>query len=424
MPNRARFLDLLTHQASARREHDSRFAVLMIDLDRFKHVNDTLGHPVGDQLLRKVADRLTSIMRAGDILSRLGGDEFAVVLVDADPSAADQLAQGIVENICELPFLLDGQVVYIGASVGIACSCNDGDEPDELIRKADLALYAAKADGKGRLRRYDAALNAASMERRVLEGGLRQALTNSELELFYQPLVDTQTGRITSAEALVRWHHPERGMIPPADFISLAEDTGLILPLGDWVIRTACLEAASWPDDMSVAVNLSPVQFREPGLAASIETALLASGLQPDRLELEITEGVLLSEEDQTLATLTRLKAQGVRISMDDFGTGYSSLSYLRRFPFDKIKIDQSFVRQAPEDKECAAIVRAIITMGKCLGITTTVEGVETQEQHAFSIAEGCDNVQGYHISRPLPAASFAAFRQTWKTDRRLRTAA
>ena len=425
LPNRAQFLDLLTRHTGSRRERDGRFAVLMIDLDRFKQVNDTLGHPMGDLLLRKVAERLGTVARSGDILARLGGDEFAVLQFDADPAAADQLAQRIVMNVCELPFLLEGQVVYVGASVGIACAPLDGDDPDELLRNADLALYAAKANGKGRHRRYDAALNAASMERRILEEGLRRALTNGELELFYQPLLDTRTGRIASAEALVRWRHPERGLIPPSDFIGLAEETGLILPLGDWVIHTACREAASWPDDISVAVNLSPVQFREANLAANIEATLLATGLRPDRLELEITEGVLLAEEEQTLATLMRLKAQGLRISMDDFGTGYSSLSYLRRFPFDKIKIDQSFVRQAPEDEECAAIVRAIITLGKCLGMTTTVEGVETQEQQAFSIAEGCDNVQGYHVSRPLPAAAFATFRQEWgRRDRGLKAVA
>ena len=422
--NRARFMDLLARQATSQRDADAVYAVLMIDLDRFKHVNDTLGHSTGDLLLRKVADRLGATAREGDVIARLGGDEFAILLLAADSDEAGRLAGRIVERIGEHPFLLDDQVVYIGASIGIASSPFDGDEPAELLRHADLALYAAKADGKSRYRHYDSALNAASVERRILEEGLRNAIANDELELFYQPLLDTHSGRITSAEALLRWKHPDRGLISPVDFITLAEETGLILPLGEWVIRTACREAAGWPDDINVAINLSPVQFRDTCLAATIEAALAVTGLEPHRLELEITEGVLLTDEDQTLATLTRLKAQGLRISMDDFGTGYSSLSYLRRFPFDKIKIDQSFVRQAPHDGECAAIVRAIITMGRCLGMATTVEGVETGEQFAFSVGQGCDAVQGYYVSKPLSATDFSAFRQDWVADHSLRTAA
>ncbi len=322
------------------------------------------------------------------------------------------------------PFLLDNQVIYIGASIGIACSPTDGTDPTELLRNADLALYAAKLDGKGRHRRYDAALNAASVERRLLEEGLRHAIENDELELYYQPLLDTRSGRIGSAEALLRWNHPERGLIPPADFISLAEDTGLILALGRWVIRAACQEATSWPDNISVAVNLSPVQFSDPGLAATIEAALKSSGLRSSRLELEITEGILLSDEEQTIATLTALKTQGPLISMDDFGTGYSSLSYLSRFPFDKIKIDQSFVRQIPGNKQCTAIVHAIITMGKCLDMAITVEGVETEEQHGFAVAQGCDAVQGYNVSKPLQGTDFAAFIAEWTPYCRPRTAA
>ena len=286
----------------------------------------------------------------------------------------------------------------------------DGTEPSTLLRNADLALYKAKADGKGTFRRFDPALDARVQARRSLEADLRRAIAVQEFELHYQPLVDARSGRITAAEALVRWRHPERGLVSPADFIPLAEETGLIGPLGQWVLRTACTQAALWPSHIRVAVNLSPAQFRDLRLAETVRAALTASRLPADRLELEITEGVLLADEERTLATLTRLRAAGVSISMDDFGTGYSSLSYLRRFPFDKIKVDRSFVRQLPGDPESAAIVRAIITMGSCLGMTITVEGVETAEQFAFTAASGCDQVQGYHVSRPLPAADFLSF--------------
>ncbi|SFO42862.1 diguanylate cyclase (GGDEF) domain-containing protein [Sphingomonas sp. OK281] len=409
LPNRTRFFDLLAVHAASRRERDQVFAVLMLDLDRFKSINDTLGHGAGDLILAMVADRLSTTLREGDVVARLGGDEFAILQLGAgDLEAAATLATRIIRAIEASPFMLDGQFLYLGASVGIAIAPSDGDDPAELMRNADLALYAAKADGKGVWRRYDVSLDDKVQERRTLEAGLRCALIEGQLELHYQPLMDARTGQITSAEALVRWNHPERGMIPPVEFIGLAEETGLILPLGDWVLRTACLEAATWPNGISVAVNLSPVQFRERSLVANVSAALAAAGLSPQRLELEITEGVLLTDEDRTLATLNELKASGVRISMDDFGTGYSSLSYLRKFPFDKIKIDQSFVRQIPQDPESAAIVRAIITMGTCLGMSTTVEGVETLEQFDFSVAEGCATIQGYHISRPLEPTALA----------------
>lgn len=403
LPNRTRFFDLLAVHAASRRERDKSFAVLMLDLDRFKLVNDTLGHAAGDVVLGMVADRLKATLREADVVARLGGDEFAVLHLAAEGSeAAEALATRIVQAIEAQPFLLDGQSIHLGTSIGIAFAPDDGDDPVELMRNADLALYAAKAGGKGMFRCYDASLDEKMQARRALEAGLRLALAEGQLELHYQPLVDARSGRITSAEALVRWNHPDRGQIPPSDFIELAEETGLILPLGDWVLRTACAEAATWPENISVAVNLSPVQFRERTLVQNVTSALAGAGLAPDRLELEITEGVLLTDERRTLETLGELRRLGVRISMDDFGTGYSSLSYLRRFPFDKIKIDQSFVRQVPDDHESAAIVRAIITMGACLGMSTTVEGVETSDQFDFSVAEGCDTIQGYHVSRPL----------------------
>ncbi|MCJ2139399.1 EAL domain-containing protein [Methylobacterium sp. E-066] len=410
LPNRAHFHDLVALHAASYREHGRAFAVLMLDLDRFKLVNDTLGHGLGDMLLRKAAERLKAALGEHDLVARLGGDEFAVLQIDvAGPEATHALASNIVELIGR-PFLIDGQLVNVGASVGAALAPIDGVEPDQLLRNADLALYKAKADGKGTFRRFEPALDARMQARRGLEADLRRAITVQEFELYYQPLVDARSGRITAAEALVRWRHPERGLVSPADFIPLAEETGLIGPLGQWVLRTACAQAARWPAHIRVAVNLSPAQFRDVRLADTVKAALAASDLPASRLELEITEGVLLADEERTLATLTRLRAAGVSISMDDFGTGYSSLSYLRRFPFDKIKVDQSFIRQLPGDLESAAIVRAIITMGTCLGMAITVEGVETAEQFAFSAAEGCDQVQGYHVSRPLPLAEFLSF--------------
>lgn len=409
LPNRARFFDLLAMQASSRRSLDQDFAVLMIDLDRFKPVNDMHGHAAGDTVLAMVAERLTSTLRTGDVVARLGGDEFAVLQgLGVDRKAAEHLAARIVQAVAGRPFLVNDHPVHIGASVGIARAPLDSDDPAELMSHADLALYAAKAGGKGTYRFYDVSLDEAMRTRRLLEEGLRQALVNKELEVHYQPLLDAKSGKITSAEALVRWNHPERGQIAPVEFIGIAEETGLILPLGKWVLETACAQAALWPDELSIAVNLSPVQFRESALVEMVAAALSQAGLEANRLELEITEGVLLNDEVRTLEVLGALRSLGVRISMDDFGTGYSSLSYLRKFPFDKIKIDQSFVRQVPHDAESAAIVRAIITMGSCLGMSTTVEGVETDAQFDFSVAEGCDTIQGYLISRPLSGQDFA----------------
>ena len=421
LPNRTRFFDLLAVHTASRRERDQPFAVLMLDLDRFKLVNDTLGHAAGDMVLGMVADRLTATLREDDMVARLGGDEFAILqLATGGSEAAYALAARIIDAIGARPFLLDGQSIHIGTSIGIALAPADGEDPAVLMRNADLALYAAKSDGKGVFRRYDVSLNDQAKDRRALEEDLRRALLEEQFEVHYQPLVDARTGRITSAEALVRWNHPTRGMVSPGDFIGVAEETGLILPLGDWVLRTACKEAVTWPHDMCVAVNLSPAQFRERSLVDNVAAALASAGLAPERLELEITEGMLLTDEKGTIDTLTKLRASGVRISMDDFGTGYSSLSYLRKFPFDKIKIDQSFVRQIPEDTESAAIVRAIITMGSCLGMSTTVEGVETAEQFDFSVAEGCDTIQGYHISHPLRGEDLAALLLTTSVGHRL----
>jgi diguanylate cyclase (GGDEF)-like protein len=403
LDNRTRFFDHLALHTASCRARDRSCAVLMLDLDRFKAVNDTLGHAAGDIVLGMVADRLRSTLRDNDIIARLGGDEFAILQLATDEAnVVAALATRIVDIVTSRPFMLDGQAIHLGASVGIAIAPDDGDDPAEIMRNADLALYAAKASGRGAFRRYDVSLNEQMRERRAIETGLRLALAEGQLELYYQPLVDAKTGSITSAEALVRWNHPDRGLVPPSDFIGIAEETGLIVPLGEWVMRTACTEAATWPESMSVAINLSPAQFRDRSLVSHVVQAFQASSLAPERLELEVTEGVLLSDETGTLETLNQLKALGVGISMDDFGTGYSSLSYLRKFPFNKIKIDQSFVRQVPDDAESSAIVQAIITMAKCLGMSTTVEGVETPEQFEFSVSAGCDTIQGYLIGRPV----------------------
>ncbi|MFK5596765.1 putative bifunctional diguanylate cyclase/phosphodiesterase [Methylobacterium sp. HMF5984] len=410
LPNRARFGDLLTHHSATLRNGEGGFAVLMLDLDRFKFDNDTLGHGMGDDLLRKVAARLQAVVGETNIVARLGGDEFAILLLGSvGVTSAESLAVALVEAI-DRPFLLDGQLVHVGVSIGIAMAPLNGSQPEELLRNADFALYKVKGEGKGSFCLFEPALAERMQARIRLEADMRRALEVGEFEVHYQPLVDAETGVVTAAEALVRWRHPVHGLIPPIEFIPLAEETGLILHLGAWVLRTACTQASTWSSAIKVAVNLSPVQFRDDRLAETVAATLEATGLEAGRLELEITEGVMLDDEERTLSMLTKLKALGVSLAMDDFGTGYSSLSYLRRFPFSKIKIDRSFVRLLPEDTESAAIVRAIITMGACLGMTTTVEGVETAEQYAFVAEAQCSQVQGYHVSRPLPHFEFLSF--------------
>ncbi|MFY9294324.1 MAG: EAL domain-containing protein [Methylorubrum rhodinum] len=410
LPNRARLGDVLAHHTAVLRESGRGFAVLMLDLDRFKFVNDVLGHAMGDTLLRKVAERLRSAVSEDDVVGRLGGDEFAVLTLSVQEDGGPQRLAARIVEVMDRPFLLDGQLVNVGASVGVALAPQDGADPEQLLRNADLALYQAKAEGKAQFRVFEPALAERVEARRTLEADMRRALKAGEFELHYQPLVDAQSGQVTAAEALLRWRHPRRGLVSPADFIPLAEETGLIMPLGAWVLRTACTDARRWPNAIKVAVNLSPVQFRDDRLPEAVEDILRETGLAAHRLELEITEGVMFDDEERTLMMLSRLKAVGVGLAMDDFGTGYSSLSYLRRFPFDKIKVDRSFVCQLPADAESAAIVRAIITMGSCLGMITTVEGVETAEQYAFVASEHCGQVQGYHISRPLPSTDFIAF--------------
>ena len=384
-------------------------AVLCMDLDRFKAVNDTLGHPVGDALLRSVADRIRKMIRDTDTVARFGGDEFAVIQVGTDqPHGATALAQRLIEVLSE-PYEIEDHQIVIGSSIGVAVAPSDGEDADQLIKKADTALYRAKLEGRGTYRFFEPDMDARVQARRTLELDLRKALTNGEFELHYQPLVDLGRSDVSGFEALLRWNHPQRGTVSPADFIPLAEETCLILPIGEWVLRQACAEAATWPSDIKVAVNLSPVQFKNDSLVRTVFSALTAAGLVPNRLELEITESVLLQNSEATLGMLHRLRALGVRISMDDFGTGYSSLSYLRSFPFDKIKIDRSFISDIVHSDQSLAIVQAVTSLGTTLGMATTAEGVETREQLEHVRAQGCTEIQGYYFSPPRPAREVAS---------------
>jgi len=409
LPNRAGLAEELTRALALRGRHDQPFAMLALDLDRFKAVNDTLGHAVGDALLTKAAARLRNAVRAGDLVSRQGGDEFMVVQFEpSQPESATHLAGRLVEVLAR-PFVVDGHVLNIGTSIGIALFPQDGEDPAALMRNADLALYRAKSDGRGAYRFFEEEMDTRMQRRRMLEVELRTALTMRQFHLLYQPQLSLGSEAIEGFEALIRWHHPQRGVVPPAEFIPLAEETGLIVPIGEWVLREACREAAGWAVPATISVNLSPLQVRSPGLVEVVRSACANAGLATQRLELEITESVLLNGTDATLETLRELKALGVRISMDDFGTGYSSLSYLRSFPFDKIKIDRSFVGDITTNDDSAAIIRAIIGLGRSLRMETTVEGVETADQLAHLRAEGCDQVQGFLIGRPLPAAAAQA---------------
>jgi diguanylate cyclase (GGDEF)-like protein/PAS domain S-box-containing protein len=405
LPNRRLFRERL-EDALRRITRGEQVAVFCLDLDRFKEVNDSLGHPVGDELLKEVARRLSECVREGDTVARLGGDEFAIVLVGSELRVAETsaLANRLSEAISAPCTIQDNQLI-IGATLGISVAPDDGSDPDQLLKNADMALYRAKGDGRGSYRFFEAGMDARAQARRFLELDLRTAISRGEFEVYYQPLLDIKTNNIICFEALLRWNHPQRGLSLPSEFISLAEETGLIIPIGDWVLRTACADAARWPRDVRVAVNISPAQFKSRNLVASVSTALSAAGLAANRLELEITESVLLQDTEATLATLHKLRALGLRISMDDFGTGYSSLSYLRSFPFDKIKIDRSFVSELAVRGDSMAIVRAVTGLGRSLGISTTAEGVETSEQLALLRSEGCNEVQGYLFSPARPAA-------------------
>lgn len=404
LPNRASFHERL-EQTMAAGERQRQVGVLSLDLDGFKAVNDTLGHPAGDALLRRVAERLQGCVAEDDTVARLGGDEFAIIQVAVEGSpAATGLAQGIIEALSR-PFDLDGSSVDIGVSIGIAFAPTDGVTTDDVIKAADIALYDAKAKRLGSYSVFDLDMHEQLQSRQTTKLRLAGAVSRGELELHYQPLINIRSGAINGCEALLRWRHPERGLIAPSEFIPIAEETGLIVPIGEWILRQACCEAATWPRGISVAVNLSPVQFKSKGLVDAVAKALSVSGLEARRLQLEITESVLLDDTASNLAVLQELRDLGALIAMDDFGTGYSSLGYLRTFPFDKIKVDREFISDLPDGKESLAVLRAVSGLGQSLGIMTTVEGVETDAQLATVRAEGFDEAQGFLFSRPISAA-------------------
>jgi diguanylate cyclase (GGDEF)-like protein/PAS domain S-box-containing protein len=409
LPNRNLLRQQMDEILLHTRRSAEKVAVLMLGLDNFKSVNDTLGHGVGDKLLRGVAKRLRSSLREEDTLARLNSDEFAIIQTGmARPEDAALLSRRLLDAICD-PYLLDGHSVVIGATIGIAMAPGDGEESEKLLKNADMALSRAKTESRGTFAFFEADMDARAQKRRKIELELRDAIQNEVLRPYYQPLIDLSTGRITGFEALVRWPHPERGMISPGDFIPVAEETGLVNGVGGLMLRRACMDAALWPDDVRVAVNLSPVQFRVGNLMAVVMDALKQSGLPPERLEVEITETVLLEKSDTVLATLHALRSLGLRISMDDFGTGFSSLSYLRSFPFDKIKIDQIFVRDLAANRDAQAIIRSIVSLGQGLGVTITAEGVETEAELSCLRAEGCHEAQGFLFSKARPHEEIVA---------------
>lgn len=392
-----------------RQQHGGDLAVLLIDLDGFKAINDTLGHSTGDSVLKHFSSRLRNALRDSDKIGRLGGDEFVIIQHSHEqPKDATALATRLIDLI-KTPFSIDNQKLVIGASIGIAVADGDYQDADQLLRAADLAMYRAKADGRGRFRFFEPEFDRLVQERRDLEVALRTAVDQDALKIQYQPLVNLQTNRISGFEALSRWEDPQRGFVPPSTFIALAEEIGLIDLIGERVLKHACAEATRWPGDITVAVNLSPAQFRSGNLVRAVKDALAASGLPPSRLELEITESIFLQDSETNLAVLVQLGDLGVKISMDDFGTGYSSLGYLRSFPFDKIKIDRSFIRDLPTSQSSVAIVRAICGLARSFGASTTAEGVETDDQLTQIRAEGCTDVQGYIFSKPLPASEIPA---------------
>ncbi len=379
-------------------------AVLFLDLDGFKAVNDTLGHSIGDLLLKSIAAKLRDLLPPTDRIARLGGDEFAILQISsAQPASSISLAEKLIEVVSH-SHSIDGHDVTVGASVGIAVAHPGEMNTESLLKSADLAMYSAKSDGRGTYRMFDPQMDAVVQTRRSLERDMRTALAQGGFTLFYQPLVNMQTKKVTAFEALMRWQHAERGMVPPSEFIPVAEEMGLIVQLGEWALRQACVEATEWPDDIRVSVNLSPAQFAKGNLVSTVMNALASAGLPAARLELEITESVLLEKSERNIAILNQLRELGVRISMDDFGTGYSSIGYLRSFPFDKIKIDKSFVQDLLVDQGSLAIVRAIVGLGISFAMTTTAEGVETEEQMRCLNLEGCIEVQGYLFSKPVPA--------------------
>ncbi len=407
LPNRATFHEILNSRLSDDKAGNG-VAVYYLDLDRFKAVNDTFGHAVGDELLRQVAKRLRHAVRDKDVVARFSGDEFAVIQQDvADPEAVEMVAQRVLDAIGNR-FKINDHLFHIGVSIGVSLFPSDSRDANRLIKNADIALYRAKADGGNTFRFYEPTMDANMRERRSLEFELQEAVENEDFELFYQPLFDLKQNRICAFEALLRWNSPLRGRVPPAAFIGLAEETGLIAPIGKWVLRQACREAMKWPNDLKVAVNVSAKQFKAGDLPLLVAAALAESGLAPSRVELEVTESVLLQNTEHTIDALRQLKDLGVSISMDDFGAGYSSLSYLYRFPFDKLKIDRSFVCESDADDNARSIIRAMTGLGRSIGMKIVAEGVETRDQLQAVRSEGCGEIQGYLISKPIPVNEIA----------------
>ena len=408
LPNRIFFGERLESVIGEVRDGSSAAAVFYIDLDHFKDVNDTLGHPVGDELIRNVTLRLSRALRAGDLVARLGGDEFAVIsTVGQDIDKMMAMAQRMIAAICA-PYSIGGQNIVIGASIGIAVIDGNCGGAADIMRYADMALYRAKNEGRNRACLYDAAMDADLSSPKLLEADLREAIENDGLRVLYQPIVNKSGDTLVGVEALCRWTHPVRGEISPLEFIAAAEHSGLIIELGAWVLRRACLDGMDWPG-LTVAVNVSPLQFRRTDFADLVERTLTETRFNPERLELELTESVLLGNVDTAEAGMLRLKALGVRLALDDFGTGYSSLLYLRRFPFDKLKIDRSFVMSIEKAADAAAIVHAVVSLGRGLGMKVTAEGVETADQHLFLRAAGVHFMQGYRFGKAMPAAEITA---------------
>ena len=410
LPNRRLFHDRLEQALAVARRNASQIGVLYMDLDNFKIINDVLGHPAGDKTLQTVAERLRGCVRASDTLARLGGDEFAVILPTLlRREDADALGQRLLAAIAQ-PIDLDGQLRHVGISIGVALSdVGAQTPPEQMMKQADLALYQAKEEGRNRLCFYAPDMKVKLLDRHDMERDLRSAMTEQRFLLFYQPQVDLRTGRVLAAEALLRWNRPGQGLVPPGRFIGVAEDTGLIVPLGMWVLRDACLRATMWPQHIGIAVNVSTVQLRQAGFCQAVIDVIHETGIAPSRLELEITESVFIQDTAETMATLLRLREIGIKLAMDDFGTGYSSLGYLQKFCFDKIKIDRKFIVRLGQERNADAIVCAVVGLTEALGIRAIAEGVETIAQAEILRAHGCSEAQGYLYSRPVSAEAFEA---------------
>jgi diguanylate cyclase (GGDEF)-like protein len=427
LPNRVLLADRLA-QATAQSERYSRgFAVMVVDLDRFKSINDSLGHIAGDELLKEMASRLSQQLRKADTLARLGGDEFVLVLNEiSGPRDAETVASKVLAGMAQ-PVTLSGLEVQISASIGISVFPEDGVDAETLLQHADAAMYHAKKNGRNAFQFFAPVMNAFARERLEIESGLRRALVQGEFELHYQPKVEVSSGRIDSAEALIRWHHPKRGLTAPSGFIPIAEETGLIVPIGEWVLFEACRQARAWQTSgmqpLRIAVNLSAQQFKQKSLVTTVREALAAAGLDPGYLELELTESAVMHDAESSIQVLRQLSDLGVRISVDDFGTGYSSLSYLRRLPLDKLKIDRSFIREVAASRDDAEIVRAIVSLAHSLHLKVIAEGVETAEQLAFLRGLGCDQYQGFHCSPPVPADEFELMMRTAPLDTQIENA-